>query len=94
MQSRMLLQVHDELVFETDEAELPQLASLAKEIMEAALPLDIPLEVDMKVGTNWEQMDRYLPSEDGTWHRLEKTAAQVAAEEADEELEAIPAIAV
>jgi DNA polymerase-1 len=94
MGSRMLLQVHDELVFETDEAELPQLASLAKEIMEAALPLDIPLEVDMKVGTNWEQMDRYLPSEDGTWHRLEKTAAQVAAEEADEELEAIPAIAV
>src|SRR5207245_7492029 len=48
-QSRMLLQVHDELVFETDETELPQLASLAKEIMEAALPLDIPLEVDMKV---------------------------------------------
>ena len=94
MQSRMLLQVHDELVFETDEAELPQLASLAKEIMEAALPLDIPLEVDMKVGTNWEQMDRYLPGEHGTWHRLEKTAAQVAAEETDEELEAIPAIAV
>jgi len=94
MRSRMLLQVHDELVFETDEAELPQLASLAQEIMEAALPLDIPLLVDMKVGSNWEQMDRYLPSEDGTWHRLEKTAAQVAAEEADEELEAIPAIAV
>ena len=94
MRSRMLLQVHDELVFETDEAELPQLASVAKEIMEAALPLDIPLEVDMKVGTNWEQMDRYLPADDGTWRRLEKTAAQVAAEEADEALEAIPAIAV
>ena len=94
LQSRMLLQVHDELVFETDEMELPQLASLAKEIMEAALPLDIPLEVDMKVGTNWEQMDRYLPSEDGRWRRLEKTAAQVAAEEADESLEALPAIAV
>ena len=58
------------------------------------LAANIPLEVDMKVGTNWEQMDRYLPSEHGTWHRLEKTAAQVAAEEADEELEAIPAIAV
>ena len=94
LQSRMLLQVHDELVFETDEMELPQLASLAKEIMEAALPLDIPLEVDMKVGTNWEQMDRYLASEDGTWLRLEKTAAQVAAQEADESLEALPAIAV
>ena len=94
MRSRMLLQVHDELVFETDEAELPQLASVAKEIIEAALPLDIPLEVDMKVGTNWEQMDRYLPADDGTWRRQEKTASQVAAEEADEALEAIPAIAV
>jgi DNA polymerase I len=94
MASRMLLQVHDELVFETDEGELPQLASLAKEIMEAALPLDIPLEVDMKVGTNWEQMDRYLRADDGSWRRMAKTAAQVAAEEADEELETIPAIAV
>ena len=50
LRSRMLLQVHDELVFETDEAELPALADLAVEIMEGALPLDVPLEVDLKVG--------------------------------------------
>ena len=64
LRSRMLLQVHDELVFETDEAELAALADLAREIMEAALPLDVPLEVDLKVGPNWEQMDRYLRDED------------------------------
>ena len=51
LRSRMLLQVHDELVFETDEDELPALAALVEEIMEGALPLDVPLEVDLKVGT-------------------------------------------
>ena len=50
LRSRMLLQVHDELVFETDEEELPVLAALAREVMEGALPLDPPLEVDLKVG--------------------------------------------
>ncbi len=69
LRSRMLLQVHDELVFETDEEEMPRLASLAKEIMETALPLDVPLELDLKVGTNWEQMDR-LEQADGGWRRV------------------------
>ncbi len=69
LRSRMLLQVHDELVFETDEEELPRLASLAREIMETALPLDVPLEVDLKVGTNWEQTDR-LEQADGGWRRV------------------------
>ena len=86
--SRMLLQVHDELVFETDESELPELAALVTEIMEGALPLDVPLEVDLKVGSNWEQMDRYLASDDGTWRRMPKTADAVAREEAEEELAA------
>jgi len=88
LRSRMLLQVHDELVFETDEEELPALASLAREVMESALPLDVPLEVDLKVGQNWEQMDRYLRADDGTWRRMEKTAIEVAREEADEEVAA------
>jgi DNA polymerase-1 len=83
MASRMLLQVHDELVFETDESELPALAELAREIMEGALPLDPPLEVDLKVGTDWEAMDRYV-REDGGWRRVPKTAVEVAREEADE----------
>ncbi len=70
LRSQMLLQVHDELVFETDEVELPALASLAREVMESALPLDIPLTVDLKVGTNWEQMDRLEETGDGAWRRV------------------------
>jgi DNA polymerase-1 len=87
LRSRMLLQVHDELVFETDEEELPELAELASEIMRTALPLDVPLEVDLKVGQNWEQMDRYERSADG-WRRVAKTAVEVARQEAEEEVAA------
>ncbi len=68
-ESRMLLQVHDELVFETTESELSVLATVVREVMEAALPLDIPLTVDLKAGDNWEQMDVLEPSIDGGWHR-------------------------
>jgi DNA polymerase I len=92
LRSRMLLQVHDELVFETDEDELPALAELAREVMEAALPLDPPLEVALKVGTDWENMDRYLRADDGTWRRVPKSAVDVAREEAEEAIaEALPA---
>ena len=84
LRSRMLLQVHDELVFETDAEELPVLAELAREVMEGALPLDPPLEVDFKVGANWQEMDRYL-REDGAWRRVPKTSTDVAREEAEEE---------
>ncbi|HEX2883626.1 MAG TPA: DNA polymerase I, partial [Candidatus Limnocylindria bacterium] len=88
LRSRMLLQVHDELVFETDEEELPRLAGMVKEIMESALPLDVPLEVDLKVGANWEEMDRYERADDGAWQRVRKTAVEVAQEEAEEEIAA------
>ena len=88
LRSQMLLQVHDELIFETDEDELPVLAGLARDIMRAALPLDVPLEVDLKVGTNWEQMDRYLEDEAGAWRRVPKSAGDVAREEAEEEVAA------
>ncbi|MGI8657673.1 MAG: DNA polymerase I [Candidatus Limnocylindria bacterium] len=88
LRSRMLLQVHDELVFETDEEELPILAELAEDLMKAALPLDVPLEVDLKVGQNWEQMDRYLRADDATWRRVPKSAGDVAREEAEEEVAA------
>jgi DNA polymerase-1 len=84
LRSRMLLQVHDELVFETDEDELPRLAGQVREIMEEALPLDVPLEVDLKVGSNWEQMDRYERAKVGSWHRVAKSAVEVARQEAEE----------
>ena len=83
LRSRMLLQVHDELIFETDEDELPALAGLAREVMEGALPLDPPLEVDLKVGTDWGNMDRYVPA-DGTWRRVPISEAEVAIQEAEE----------
>ena len=79
VRSRMLLQVHDELVFETDEEELPELATAVKATMEEALPLDVPLTVDLKVGTNWEQMDRYEQT-DGGWQRVRRGGEALAAE--------------
>jgi DNA polymerase-1 len=70
LRAKMLLQVHDELVFETDADELPTLATLVTEVMEGALPLDVPLTVDLKVGDNWEEMDRLEASPDGGWQRV------------------------
>ena len=66
----------------------PASPTLAREIMESALPLDVPLEVDLKVGPNWEQMDRYLRADDGGWRRVPKTAGEVARQEAEEEVAA------
>ena len=74
--SRMLLQVHDELVFETDENELEALATLASETMEQALPLDVPLTVDLKVGSDWDETDRLEPAGDGHWRRVARDVVQ------------------
>ncbi|MGE5588971.1 MAG: DNA polymerase I [Clostridia bacterium] len=51
--SKMVLQVHDELVFEVPESELDEVAALAKGTMEEAVSLDVPLKVDLKAGPNW-----------------------------------------
>jgi len=51
--SRMLLQVHDELVFELDRDEEPELVPLVVRLMRDALPLDVPVEVETGTGTNW-----------------------------------------
>lgn len=53
MKSKLLLQVHDELVFDCHKAEENELMALVKELMEGALPLTVPLVVDMRVGKNW-----------------------------------------
>ena len=52
-QSRMLLQVHDELVFEAPPGEADELARFAKETMENVRRLDVPLIVDVGMGQNW-----------------------------------------
>ncbi|HJR01079.1 MAG TPA: DNA polymerase I [Methylomirabilota bacterium] len=53
LESRMLLQVHDELLFEAPPTELPRLQALATVVMESALSLDVPLKVDVKIGADW-----------------------------------------
>lgn len=54
--SRMILQVHDELLFEGPEEEIPRLTKLVKEVMENVYKLSVPLIVDTKVGYNWRDM--------------------------------------
>jgi DNA polymerase I len=54
--SRMILQVHDELLFEAPEDELSQLTTLVKEIMEGVHKLRVPLLVETKTGHNWRDM--------------------------------------
>jgi DNA polymerase I len=54
--ARMLLQVHDELLLEAPQDEVDRLVPVLREVMEGALPLDVPLTVDVKVGTDWESM--------------------------------------
>ncbi|MEP7200619.1 MAG: DNA polymerase I [Chloroflexota bacterium] len=57
MQSRMILQVHDELVFEAPDKEVKALAKLAREIMRNAYTLDVPLGVEVKAGRNWDETE-------------------------------------
>ena len=54
--ARMLLQVHDELLLEVPRDEVDRLVPVLRETMEGALPLSVPLDVDVKVGTDWESM--------------------------------------
>jgi DNA polymerase-1 len=56
LHARLLLSVHDELLFETPRSEVEPLAALVRETMESALPLSVPLTVDIKVGDDWEGM--------------------------------------
>jgi DNA polymerase-1 len=49
----MLLQVHDELVFEAPEKEAKKCAEFAKEMMSGAMKLSVPLVVDVGIGDNW-----------------------------------------
>ncbi|HUM05388.1 MAG TPA: DNA polymerase I [Terriglobales bacterium] len=55
--SRMTLQVHDELVFEVPENEVDPMKRLVREQMENAHPLEVPLVVEMGVGSNWRDLE-------------------------------------
>ncbi|MGI6678770.1 MAG: DNA polymerase I [Dehalobacterium sp.] len=58
--SKMILQVHDELIFDVIPEELEPLARGIKTCMEQAISLSVPLKVDLKAGPNWYQMEPYL----------------------------------
>lgn len=57
LQAKMLLQIHDELVFETPTDEIDRLGQLVREEMSSVLPLRVPLKVDVKFGDNWAECE-------------------------------------
>lgn len=57
LQSRLLLQVHDELIFEAPADEIEQLEKIVPEVMESAIALNVPLKVESSHGKSWYDMD-------------------------------------
>ena len=55
LSARMLLQVHDELLFDVPAAEIDQTAAVVKDVMEDAAHLSVPLTVDTGIGDNWDE---------------------------------------
>ncbi|MCW9026369.1 MAG: DNA polymerase I, partial [Thiovulaceae bacterium] len=56
IEAKMLLQIHDELIFEVDEYHAQEIANRFKEIMEEIMELNIPLKVSVNIGTNWGEL--------------------------------------
>ncbi len=59
--AKMVLQVHDELVFDAPPDEIPALANLVRECMSQVASLRVPLKVDVEVGDNWAEMEKLEP---------------------------------
>ena len=53
LKSKMLIQVHDELVFNVIKSELEEVKQIVKDIMENTFTLKVPLKVDIEIGNNW-----------------------------------------
>ena len=53
MRSKMILQVHDELIFDIHKDELEQMKDIVRSTMETSVDLDVPVKVDMGIGSNW-----------------------------------------
>jgi DNA polymerase-1 len=75
---RMLIQVHDELVFELPADRVEAEAEMIRQEMTGAMKLDVPLTVDVKVGDDWESM-RPLTREDEVLAELGEAPAEVVA---------------
>jgi DNA polymerase-1 len=56
LKSKMLLQIHDELLFEVIEEEVEEMKSLVTELMPKAVELRVPVKIDIKLGKNWAEM--------------------------------------
>jgi DNA polymerase-1 len=56
LESKMLIQVHDELLFEVPEKEFEEMSQLVPQMMSTALVLSVPLKVDVQVGRNWGEL--------------------------------------
>ena len=63
--ARMLLQIHDELVFEAPQGEIADLAELVRREMVGALDLKVPLKVDLAAGSNWLDVETLSESDPG-----------------------------
>lgn len=57
-ESRLILQVHDELVFEVPEDEIKQTTEIVRDIMENTVKLKVPIIVDIKTGKNWGELEK------------------------------------
>ncbi|MRI03449.1 DNA polymerase I [Lactobacillus reuteri] len=58
LKAKMLLQIHDELVFEAPKEEIPVLSELVPKVMDSAVKLDVPLKVDSKYGDTWYDLKK------------------------------------
>jgi DNA polymerase-1 len=56
LKSKMLLQVHDELLFEVPEDESEEVCKLVPDVMSSSLKLTVPLKVDINTGKNWGEL--------------------------------------
>ena len=55
LKTKMIMQVHDELVFEVPQSELDTVKSLVLKAMELNQPLQVPLEIDINCGVSWKE---------------------------------------
>lgn len=59
LQAKLLLTVHDELVLEAPPEETPTVAAMVRQLMSTALPLEVPLKVDVAIGPNWLEVEEW-----------------------------------
>lgn len=59
MQAKMVIQVHDELVFDFPNSEKDSLVKIVKKDMEEAIELDVPIKVSLKIGKNWRDVEEH-----------------------------------